>query len=232
MKKSVLLLTLLLLPALIYLFFSTGKHKMMHLPVFYPTDEIKISIVDGKEKRDTIYHTIPPFKFINQDGDTVTEKNFDDKIYVADFFFTTCPSICPKMMFNMEKVNVVTQKNPDMMIISHTVDPVHDSVPILKKYAELVHADAKKWMLVTGIKKDIYDIGIDGYKLAVDEDPRAPGGFLHSELFVLVDKEKRIRGYYDGTDTSHVNKLINDIKVLSAEYQSKSTKPKIYQKHE
>lgn len=232
MKKPVLLLILLLFPALVYIFFSTGKHRMMHLPIFYPQDEVKITIVDGKEKTDTIYHTIPPFKFINQDGDTITEKNFDDKIYVADFFFTTCPTICPKMMFNMEKVNVVTQKNSDFMIISHTVNPSHDSVPVLAQYAKLVHADSKKWMLVTGNKKDIYDIGIDGYKLAVNEDPRAPGGFLHSEMFVLVDKDKRIRGYYDGTDSAHVNKLINDIKILFAEYQSKNSKPKIYQKHE
>lgn len=231
MKKPLLLLILLLLPALVYLFFSTGKHGMMHLPIYYPED-VRITVVDGKEKTDTLYHTIPAFSFINQDGDTVTEKNFEDKIYVADFFFTTCPSICPKMMFNMEKVNVVTQKNQDFMIISHTVNPAHDSVPVLAKYAKLVHADAKKWMLVTGNKKDIYDIGIDGYKLAVDEDPRAPGGFLHSEMFVLVDKGKRIRGYYDGTDSAHVNTLINDIKILSAEYQSKNRKPKIFQKHE
>lgn len=231
MKKSFLLIILLLFPALVYLFFSTGKHGMMHLPVYYPED-VKTTVVDGKEKTDTVYHTIPPFRFINQDGDTVTEKILEDKIYVADFFFTTCPAICPKMMFNLEKVNVVTQKNQDFFIISHTVNPAHDSVPVLKKYAELVHADSKKWMLVTGNKKDIYDLGIDGYKLAVDEDPRAPGGFLHSELFVLVDKEKRIRGYYDGTDSVHVSKLINDIKTLSAEYQSKNSKPKIYQKHE
>ena len=204
---------------------------MMHLPIFYPED-VKTIVIDGKEKTDTIYHTIPPFRFMNQNGDTVTEKNFDDKIYVADFFFTTCPTICPKMMFNMEKVNVVTQKNPDLMIISHTVNPAHDSVPVLAEYAKLAHADAKKWMLVTGNKKDIYDVAIDGYKLAVDEDPRAPGGFLHSELFVLIDKDKRIRGYYDGTDSAHVNKLINDIKILSAEYQSKSTKRKIVQKHQ
>ena len=204
---------------------------MLHLPIFYPED-VKTTMVDGKEKTDTIYHTIPPFKFIDQDADTVTEKKFENKIFVADFFFTTCPTICPKMMFNMEKINAVTQKNYDLLLISHSVNPVHDSVPVLKEYANLVHADSKKWMLVTGNKKDIYDIGIDGYKLAVNEDPRAPGGFLHSELFVLVDKEKRIRGYYDGTDSSAVNKLINDIKILAAEYEAKNGKPGIYQKHQ
>ena len=204
---------------------------MLHLPIYYPED-VKTTVVDGKEKTDTIYHTIPPFKFIDQDGDTITEKKFENKMYVADFFFTTCPTICPKMMFNMEKINAVTQKNPDLLLISHSVNPIHDSVPVLKEYAKLVHADSKKWMLVTGNKKDIYDIGIDGYKLAVNEDPRAPGGFLHSEMFVLVDREKRIRGYYDGTDSSAVDKLINDIKILGAEYEAKNGKPGIYQKHQ
>ena len=203
---------------------------MLLLPIYYPIDT-KQTIVNGKEITDTIYHTIPDFKFVNQEGDTVTQSFITNKFFVADFFFTTCPTICPKMMFNMQQINVVTEKTPDFVIISHTVNPKHDSVPVLAKYAQLVHADAKKWALVTGSKKDIYDMGIDGYKLAVDEDPRAPGGFLHSELFVLVDKQKRIRGYYDGTDSAAVNKLMRDIKMLSATYQAKEGKAKIIQKH-
>jgi len=204
---------------------------MMHLPIYYPED-VKTTVVDGKEKTDTIYHTIPPFTFINQENDTVTENDFADKIYVADFFFTTCPTICPKMMAQMGRVNEAAKDLQDFRILSHTVNPAHDSVEVLAEYAKLINADAKRWMLVTGSKKDIYDIGVDGYKLAVDEDPRAPGGFLHSELFVLVDKNKRVRGYYDGTDSVQVSKLINDINILTAEYQSKAGKPKIYQKHQ
>ncbi len=231
MKKPVLLLIILLLPALVYLFFSTGKHGFMHLPIYYPEDT-KTVVVDGKERTDTIYHTIPAFKFIDQDGDTITEKNVDGKTFVANFFFTTCPSICPKMMSEMGRLNAATEKTNDFLIISHSVNPVHDSVPVLAEYAKLIHANAKRWMLVTGSKKDIYDIAIDGYKLAVGEDARAPGGFLHSEMMVLVDKSKRIRGYYDGTDSAQVNKLINDIKILTAEYMSKTTKPDLYQKHQ
>ena len=231
MKKPVLLLIILLLPAVTYLFFSTGRHGFMHLPIFYPEDTKKI-IVDGKERTDTIYHIIPAFKFTDQAGEIVTEKTFDDKIYVANFFFTTCPNICPKMMNQMSRLNAATEKTEDFLIISHSVNPVHDSVTVLAAYAKLVHADAKKWMLVTGNKKDIYDIAIDGYKLAVGEDARAPGGFLHSEMMVLVDKNKRIRGYYDGTDSAQVNKLINDIKILTAEYMSKTTKPDLEQKHQ
>jgi len=230
MKKFVYLLVILLFPSLAYILLSTGKHRMLLLPIYYPIDT-KQTIVNGKEITDTIYHTIPDFKFVNQEGDTVTQSFITNKFFVADFFFTTCPTICPKMMFNMQQINVVTEKTPDFVIISHTVNPKHDSVPVLAKYAQLVHADAKKWALVTGSKKDIYDMGIDGYKLAVDEDPRAPGGFLHSELFVLVDKQKRIRGYYDGTDSAAVNKLMRDIKMLSATYQAKEGKAKIIQKH-
>jgi protein SCO1/2 len=202
----------------------------MHLPIYYPED-VKTTVVNGKEKTDTIYHTIPPFRFVNQDGDTVTEKNFENKIYVADFFFTTCPTICPKMSLQMQRVEQATNDMQDFAIISHSVNPEYDTVAVLAEYAKRIGADSKRWHLVTGNKKNIYDIAIDGYKLAVDEDPRAPGGFLHSELFVLVDKQKRIRGYYDGTDSSQVDKLLNDIKILSAEYESRNSKYKIEQKH-
>lgn len=231
MKKPLLLIIILLLPALVYVFFSTGKHGMARLPVYYPTDEVRTIVVDGKERTDTVYHTLPPFKLINQKGDTVTEKTFENKIYVADFFFTTCPTICPVMMTQMQRVNESYGQKDDFMILSHTVNPSHDTVEVLAEYAKHINADPQKWMLVTGNKKDIYDLGVDGYKLAVDEDPRAPGGFLHSELFVLVDKQKRIRGYYDGTDTAAVNKLIKDINILMGEYEAKTGKPKIEQRH-
>ena len=203
----------------------------MHLPIYYPED-VKISIVDGKERNDTTYHTIPAFSFLNQNGETITEKTFDSTIYLADFFFSTCPTMCPKMMTQLRRVDSATKVFKNFRIISHTVNPEHDSVAVLAQYAQLVHADGIKWMLVTGNKKDIYDVAMEGYKLAVQKDPRAPGGFLHSEMFVLVDKLKRIRGYYDGTDKTQVDKLINDIKILFAEFQSKSSSSSdIIQRH-
>jgi protein SCO1/2 len=229
MKKTALLFVILLALTLIYLFFHKGPHQLTQLPIYYPEDVHKI-VVNGKEQTDTLYHTIPPFKFIDQNGDTITEKDFQDKIYVANFFFTTCPSICPRMMFQMERVNAATEKTPGFVLLSHTVNPAHDSVPVLAEYAKLIHADAKKWMLVTGKKKDIYDIAIDGYKLGVGEDARAPGGFLHSETMVLVDEGKRIRGYYDGTDSSQVDKLMRDITMLRAEYETKRTGSDLIQK--
>src|SRR5438045_883607 len=149
MKKTVVLLVILLFPGLVYIIFSTGKHHMMHLPIFYPED-VKTTVVEGKEITDTVYHAIPPFKFVNQDGDTITEKWVNDKIYVADFFFSTCPTMCPKMMAQLSKVNEEDQKMQDVVIISHSVNPEHDSVPVLREYAKLIHADAKTWALVTG----------------------------------------------------------------------------------
>ncbi len=203
---------------------------MIHLPIFYPQGVKKV-LVNEKEKTDTIYHTIPAFHFINQDGDSISESVIENKFFIANFFFATCQSICPKMMTQMTRVNEATQDADDFFILSHTVNPIHDTVEVLAAYAKSVHADSKSWMLLTGNKKDIYNIAMDGYKLAVDEDPRAPGGFLHSELFVLVDKDKRIRGYYDGTDSTLVTKLINDINLLKAEYISRTPKPKIEQIH-
>jgi len=220
MKKTFQLLATLLN---CFPFFSCSHHPIQ-IPIYYP-ENVRTIVVDGENKIDTIYHTIPPFNFIDQKGDTVTEKIFQNKIYVANFFFTTCPSVCPKMMSQIERVNELSQTTPDLLIISHSVNPAHDSVPVLAQYAKLFHADPKKWMLVTGRKKDIYDIAIDGYKLGASEDVREPGGFLHSEKCVLIDDNKRIRGYYDGTDSSQVNQLLQDIKILSAELETKNKKP-------
>ena len=230
MKKGILLFVLLLLPILIYLFFFSGEHKFRRLPVFYPVD-VQTTTVNGEEKTDTLYHTIPAFTFINQDGDTVSEKITERKIYVADFFFTTCPTICPKMSGQFKRIQEKYQTTSALLLLSHTVNPERDTAEALKTYSKLFNADNKKWIFLTGNKKEIYDMAIDGYKLAVGEDPRAPGGFLHSELFVLVDMEKRIRGYYDGTSAEAADKLMDDIRFLFTEYNMKeSGEKKIIQK--
>ena len=218
MKKQIVLLSLLVAALVAYfLLVKKNNPSRRKLPVFY-AEEAQKTIENGKEITDTVYHTIPDFKFLDQDGDTVTQERFKNAIYVTDYFFTTCPSICPKMMSQMVRVRDAEKNRNDFLILSHSVNPDNDSVAVLKKYADLLHADSKRWMLVTGRKKDIYDIAMDGYKLPLSEDPRVPGGFLHSSLFVLVDKEKRIRGYYDGTDSLEVNKLLKDIDLLYSEY--------------
>lgn len=178
-------------------------------------------------EKDTIYHSIPPFNFVNQDGDTITDKFYDGKIYVADYFFTTCKTICPKMSTELLRVQAKFQYTKGyIQILSHTVNPENDSVPILKEYANMVHADTKMWNFVTGDKKRLYDIARNGYLLNALEGDGGPDDFIHSELFILVDKEKHIRGIYDGTKIKEVSNLIDDIKVLMAEYLIKNESAK------
>ena len=220
MKKKLLILFLLLsFPSIFYVLLTTGKHDFIHLP-FYGEKELA---ANGK---DTLYHAIPSFQFINQDGDSITDKTYDGKIYVVDYFFSTCKSICPKMASELIRVQKkFSYTNGLVQILSHTVNPENDSVPVLKAYANMVHADAKMWNFVTGEKKKLYDIARNGYLLNALEGDGGADDFIHSELFILIDKEKHIRGIYDGTKIKEVSNLIDDIKVLIAEYFIKE-KPK------
>ncbi|MBL4676455.1 MAG: SCO family protein [Mucilaginibacter sp.] len=173
--------------------------------------------VNGKQVVDTVYQTIPDFKFVNQYGDTITQKSLKGNIYVADFFFTTCPSICPIMHRNMLKVYNDFKNVPDFKIISHTIDPKHDSVAVLKKYADKLGISGNNWWLLQGKKEDTYTLGQKHYLVAVMQDNGAPGGYVHQGWFVLVDKQRRIRGYYDGTKEEEVAKMMDDIKTLRGE---------------
>lgn len=188
------------------------------LPIYGERSAVKTT-VDGKEKVDTIYQTIPPFKFVDQTGDTVTNKTLDGKVYVADFFFTSCPSICPIMSRNMKKIYDDFKGNNEVAFLSHTIDPRHDSVPELKKYADKLGVNDKRWLFVLGPKEVVYPLAEKSYLVAVNEDGKAPGGFIHQGFFVLVDKEKRIRGAYDGTDDKQVATLTKDISRLLKEYK-------------
>ena len=169
-------------------------------------------------KSDTTYHTIQNFSFTNQDGKAVTEKDFDGSVYVTDFFFTTCHSICPIMSNQMERVATHFKGNTEVKFLSHTVDPEIDTVEQLKSYAIKHNADSKQWMFVTGEKKALYDIARTGYLLNAEEGDGGPDDFIHTQNFALIDKDKRIRGYYDGTDSIQMNQMIKDIDLLLAEY--------------
>jgi protein SCO1/2 len=171
----------------------------------------------GKEGKDTLYHTVGEFKFINQYKDTVTDKTVENKIYVADFFFATCQSICPQMSKQLHRVQEEFKNDPDFLILSHSVNPKHDTSEVLEAYAGHYGAIKNKWHLLTGKKGEIYDLAKFSYLVNALEDDGTPEGFLHSELFLLVDKQKRIRGMYDGTDSVQVNKLIEDIRTLKQE---------------
>ena len=154
---------------------------------------------------------------MNQFRENVTEETVKGKIYVADFFFATCESICPKMSSQLVNVQHAFSKDNGVLILSHSVNPLHDSVEVLQKYGERFGAQKNKWHLLTGSKKEIYDMARFSYLVNALEDDGSAEGFLHSELFVLIDANKRIRGYYDGTDSIAVVKLISDIKLLKTE---------------
>ena len=201
---------------MLMLLISCGGDPQQQLPIL---GRIEYKEVEGK--LDTMYHTIPEFSFVDQDSMQVTQATFNGKIYVADFFFGTCPTICPVMKQQMLRVYDRFKDNPEFAIISHTIDPEHDTVAYLKDFAEKIGVmDNQVWHFVTGNKDEIYDMGSEtGYMIPVGEDKNAPGGFIHSGAFILVDKEKRVRGFYDGTKKLDVDALMVDIPKLLAEYE-------------
>ena len=168
---------------------------------------------------DTVYHTIADFSFVNQDSAMVTNNTFANKVYVSDFFFTSCPTICPIMKAQMLRVYDTFNNNPEVMLLSHTIDPEYDTVALLKDYADRLEVTSEKWHFVTGDKEKIYEIGQRSYLITAQEDQFQPGGYLHSGAFILVDKDRRIRGIYDGTKPDQVDRLINDIPILLSEYK-------------
>jgi len=166
---------------------------------------------------DTLYHSIGNFTLTNQYGEAITEKTVKNKIYVADFFFATCQSICPQMSKNLIDVQDAFEKDDSVLILCHTVNPLHDTAEVLNKYALSYKATKGKWHFLTGNKKVIYDLAKNDYLVNALEDDGTPEGFLHSELLLLIDWQGRIRGVYDGTDKVQVTKLISDIKLLKTE---------------
>ena len=198
--------------------FSACTSTDKKLPILGERDWTK-KTVDGKEITDTIYNQIPAFSFINQEGDTITEKIVKDKIYVADFFFTSCPTICPVMKRQMLKVYEKFRDNKGVMILSHTIDPDHDTPAVLNKFAKDLGVTGTQWQFLTGPKENTYEIGLKNYMVVAKEDKSAEGGFLHSGAFILVDKEKHVRGIYDGTTEEGTKKLISDIETLLNEYK-------------
>ena len=170
---------------------------------------------------DTLLHTIGDYSFVNQDSLQVTPETFKDKIYVADFFFTSCPTICPTMKTQMLRIYDKYQDNGQVGILSHSIDPTHDTVAVLKDYSQRLGIEnSDTWHFVTGKKEDIFRVGQTDYMVTAGEDEAAPGGFIHSGAFLLVDKQRHIRGVYDGTVTEDVDKLMKDMDRLLNEYPS------------
>lgn len=222
MKPKFINIVLLVLATgvFIYAFFIHDNDK----PIRYLAIYGEKSYESKNGKSDTTYHTIQNFSFTNQDGKTVTEKDFENSVYVTDFFFTTCHTICPIMSTQMERIANHFKGNKEVKFLSHTVDPEIDTVEQLKSYAIKHNADAKQWMFVTGEKKALYDIARTSYLLDASEGNGGPDDFIHTQNFALIDKDRRIRGYYDGTDSTQMNQLIKDIDLLLAEYHYKGKK--------
>lgn len=201
-------------------FFYNNNKPARELPVMGKTD-IEQKNQNGKVLFDTTYHKVKDFKLINQEGKETTLKNVEGKIFVADFFFSNCKGICIKMTNQMERVYEKYKDNSQVMMLSHTVDPKRDTVETLKAYAEMHGADVSKWIFLTGDKKQLYDLARTSYLVSATEGDGGPQDFVHTENFALVDPGKHIRGYYDGTDTSDVDRLMRDIDILLKEVNYK-----------
>ena len=212
MKKIGFFTYLIVLTALVFfglaIFYKLSDKPIKTLPIYGQ------KYFNGK---DSVFHTVKPFKFINQNGDSISEKTFEGSIYVTDYFFTTCQSICPIMSTQMELVAKEFSGNKKIKFLSHTVNPENDSVNVLCDYAKAHHANAEQWHFVTGDKKQLYNMARESYLLNAEIGDGGPNDFIHTQNFALIDTKKNIRGFYDGTDKKDVQRLIKDIKILLKE---------------
>ena len=216
-KYGKFLWVLAAISVIILMLFYNALLPIKKLPVYQPA-MVNFELVDSTIQHHKKFHRIADFSLTNQNGKTVTQKDFKGKIYVADFFFTTCPNICIAMTDNLLKVQEKIKNNPNVVLLSHSVTPKIDSVPQLKKYAIEKGVIDKKWNLVTGDKKEIYELARKSY-LAVKEDgDGGPFDMIHTENFILVDPDRRIRGFYDGTDLEEIQRLLEELEILIQEY--------------
>ena len=201
--------------AAVYMFYVILK-PIEVLPIYQPA-EVNEKLVDSSIIHVAKYHKISDFKLTNQNGKEITQANYKDKIYVADFFFTTCQDICPVMTKNMYQLQEELKNDNEILLLSHTVIPEVDTVEQLKEYAIENNVDDSKWNLLTGDKKQIYELARKSY-LAVEDSNFNEFDMIHTENFMLIDKEKQIRGFYDGTNSEEINRLLKDIEILKQSY--------------
>ena len=206
-------LNIVILSLIWVVIFSCNSSSKKVLPIYNPSD-FKPELVDKSLLNKNINHTVGNFSLINQNGDRVTQENYKDKIYVADFFFTRCPSICPIMTNNMVKIQKAFLNDYDIMLLSLSVTPEIDSISVLKEYALKKGVIDKKWNITTGNKKHIYNLARKSYFAVVEKGDGGLQDFIHTPNFILIDKEKQIRGIYDGTNSKEIKRIIEDIKIL------------------
>ncbi|GGD78728.1 SCO family protein [Emticicia aquatilis] len=225
-SKVGILIGILAVPTFIFVLLKLFGQNYYKLPYLMPEmDETGQIVMKGP---DTVFHQIPPYELIDQQGKKFSSANVKGKIYIADFFFTRCGTICPKLSNSLSRVQSIFSADSNVVIVSHSVDPKHDSSAVLQQYAQKYDAKYGKWYFLTGDKKTIYDIAIKGYKLPVSDASEYDNKiksidetFIHSEKLLLIDKEGYIRGIYDGTYSPDVERLIGEVKVLSEIYKSK-----------
>lgn len=223
------LMLAVLVPLVSYFIVKRSSEKAIKMPRHYFPDSIIASVKDGKQLSDTIWHTLPDFSLKNQQGQTVSWKDLEGKIVVADFFFTHCPTICPRLTGNMKLLEEsitnaqrIGDKTPDFLhFLSFSIDPERDSVPQIKKWADRFQINPEQWWLLTGDKKTIYDMAINDMKLTTVDGHGVDTSFIHTDRFVLIDANRRIRGYYHGLDTADLKQISNDIILLSLEKDPK-----------
>lgn len=224
--KVGILIAILAVPTFIFVFLKIFGQNYYTLPYLMPEmDETGQVMMKGV---DTVFHRIPQYELVDQNGHKFSSEQTKGKIYVADFFFTRCGTICPKISNNLTRIQSIFSADSNVVIVSHSVDPKHDSSAVLQKYAQKYDAKYGKWFFLTGEKKIIYDIAIKGYKLPVADASEYDKNiksidetFIHSEKLLLIDKEGYIRGIYDGTYSPDVERLIGEVKVLTEIYKSK-----------
>jgi len=210
-------LVMLVLSGIIIFLFYTALTPKKTLPIYQPS-MVNTELVDSTLQYVKKYHSIANFSLTNQNGETITQENYKNKIYIADFFFTTCPTICPIMTKNMGEIQSKIVKDTTVLLLSHSVTPDIDSVAQLKKYALEKGVIDTKWNLVTGSKREIYELARKSYLAVKTDGDGGPFDMIHTENFILVDKEKRIRGFYDGTKTEDIEKLLSDLEILKKTY--------------
>ena len=216
-KFKIFGIVLLILSVIIIYLFYNALQPVKLLPVYSPA-MVNSELVAEEIQHVRKYHTIADFSLTNQTGEIITQEDYKGKIYIADFFFTTCPTICPIMTKNMVDLQKALGKDSDVMLLSHSVTPEIDSVTQLKKYAIEKGVDDRNWNLVTGDKKQIYELARKSYLAVKTDGDGGPFDMIHTENFILVDKDKRIRGFYDGTKKEDMDKIMADIEILKNSY--------------
>ncbi|WP_114783374.1 SCO family protein [Botryobacter ruber] len=214
--KALILVLLLLVPLLVFIFIGTfGEHHFALKTYFPQSDDAGNVMLDAKG--DTVWHQVPPFSLTSQQGKTISQTDLAGDIYVANFFFASCPGICPKMTSQLTRVQEKFREEPNVKLVSFTVDPERDSVSVLQEYASMYNADPAKWYFLTGDRDEIYTLAQKGFYLPVQQ-VAGQQDFIHSEKFMLVDREHHVRGIYNGLDPEDVDRLIVEINVLLDEY--------------